>query len=133
MLAYVSRLIAFAFILTLTGCASGPTAQQIAAADYGSPVDQEQAEAQVKLYFKGVLKDPYSAHYQFGRAYRGYVVGSAFEGRQLSAGYLLDTQVNAKNSYGGYTGYKSYRFLFQSGALVKGYEMSPSGLIMPIF
>ncbi|MEW5666227.1 hypothetical protein AB1288_07815 [Pseudomonas putida] len=132
MVAHVSRILALSFILALAGCASGPTPEQIASIDYGPPVDQEQAESKVKFYFEGVLKDPYSAQYQFGKAQKGYVVGSAFDGRQLYAGYTMDVRVNAKNSYGGYTGYKAYRFVFQSGALIKGFELSPSGLIMPI-
>ncbi|MFJ1573027.1 hypothetical protein ACIOAU_15810 [Pseudomonas sp. NPDC088322] len=127
------RFIAVVSFAFLAGCASGPTPQQIAAADYGTAIDQDQAEERIKQYFSGTLKDPYSAQYQFGAIQKGYVIGSAIEGKQLYAGYLITANVNAKNSYGGYTGNQGYQFLFQNGALVKGLKMSPGGMMMPLF
>lgn len=117
----------------LVGCAAGPTPQQIASADYGSPISQEQAEDRIKQYFNGTLKDPYSAHYQFSKVEKGYIIGSAFEGKPLYAGYIISVNVNAKNSYGGYTGNQGYQFLFQNGLLVKGLKLNPSGVHMPLF
>ncbi|MCY1250095.1 hypothetical protein D9M71_818300 [compost metagenome] len=87
----------------------------------------------MKEYFNGTLKDPYSAQYQFSKVEKGYIIGSAFEGKPLYAGYIMSANVNAKNSYGGYTGNQGYQFLFQNGALVKGLKLSPSGVHMPLF
>lgn len=120
-------------IALLAGCASGPTPQDIANADYGSPIAQDQAETRIKQYFNGTLKDPYSAQYQFSPVQKGYIIGSAVEGKPLFAGYLISVNVNAKNSYGGYTGNQGYQFLFQNGALVKGLRLSPGGVHMPLF
>ncbi|MDD2108994.1 MULTISPECIES: hypothetical protein [Pseudomonas] len=133
MLARIHYLLIALALATLAGCAAGPTPQDIANADYGSPISQDQAEERVKQYFNGTLKDPYSAQYQFSQVEKGYVVGSAFDGRNLYAGYLISVDVNAKNSYGGYTGNKGYQFLFQNGALVKGMSRSPNGMLMPLF
>ena len=36
-------------------------------------------------------------------------------------GYLLEARVNAKNSYGGYTGAEPFRFLFFDGNLVSAH------------
>ncbi len=36
------------------------------------------------------------------------------------ATYLMGN-INAKNSYGGYTGYKTYEFLFYNGAILSAY------------
>lgn len=120
-------------VLTLAGCASGPTEQDSASADYGSVIHQDEAESQIKSYFNRSLKDPLSAQYTFSEVKKGYMIGNAFEGKPLYAGYVVMASVNAKNSYGGYTGAQSYHFLFQSGTLVRGLKVSPSGLVTPLF
>ena len=105
-------------LLALTGCASGPTPQDIAGANYGSAIEQEAAENRVKQYFNGTLKDPYSAQFQFSK---------------VEKGYIMTVNVNAKNSYGGYTGNQGYQFLFQNGLLVKGLKLHPSGIPTSLF
>ncbi|MNG29852.1 hypothetical protein D3C84_1153510 [compost metagenome] len=77
MLLQIHRLFIVLTLAILAGCASGPTSQQIANADYGTPIDQEQAETRVKEYFNGTLKAPYSAQYQFSKEEKGYIIGSA--------------------------------------------------------
>ena len=116
--------------MALAGCAAQPTAEQIAALNYGPPISQEWAEAQAKEAISSRLKDPYTAQFQFGQVYQGYVTGSAIEGHKLSPGYLLDVHVNARNSYGGYTGYKPYKFLFFNGKLVGSWQISKQGLML---
>ncbi|KAF0865937.1 MULTISPECIES: hypothetical protein [Pseudomonas] len=115
-------------LFLVTGCASKPTPEQIQAADYGASVYQEDAEKAVKNFFGIYLKDPDSARYSFGTVYRGYMVGSVFEGRKIEAGFLLDVTVNAKNSYGGYVGAKPYKFLIRNDNLVGGWEIGSSGI-----
>lgn len=122
----------FFSIFALAGCASKPTPEQIQSADYGASVYQDDAERAVKDFFGVYLKDPDSARYSFGNVYKGYMVGSAFEGRKLEAGYLLDVTVNAKNSYGGYVGAKPYKFLIRNERLVGGWEIGSSGLLMRV-
>lgn len=123
----------FFFASFLAGCASGPTPQEIANADYGTAVDKDVADAQMKAYFEGHLKDPYSAQYDFGSPEKGYMISGSFEGRQLYAGYVVTARVNAKNSYGGYVGMQTYQFLFQNGKLVRGNLLNPSGLVTRLF
>lgn len=119
-------------ISLLSGCAQQPTPEQISSANYGASVYQADAESAVKLFFSMYLKDPDSAKYGFGSVYRGYMVGSVFEGRKLEAGYLLDVTVNAKNSYGGYTGAKPYKFLLRNDQIVGGWEIGQSGIPIKI-
>lgn len=133
MLAKLYRLFSILTFIALAGCASGPTPQDIAGADYGPVMEQDQAETRVKQYFNGTLKDPYSAQFQFSRVEKGYIIGSAFEGKPLYAGYIVTVNVNAKNSYGGYTGNQGYQFLFQNGLLVKGLKLHPSGIPTSLF
>lgn len=116
----------------LQGCAPMPTQQEINSADYGYPISQDDAVNQAKGAFGLYLKDPESARYSFGSVYKGYFVGSAFEGRKLQAGYLLDVTVNAKNSYGGYVGAKPYKFLFRNGKIAGAWEVGSSGIFVKI-
>lgn len=116
----------------LQGCAPVPTQQEINSADYGYPISQDDAVSQAKGAFGIYLKDPESARYSFGTVYKGYFVGSAFEGRKLQAGYLLDVTVNAKNSYGGYVGPKPYKFLFRNGKISGAWEVGSSGIFVKI-
>lgn len=124
--------VAFA-VAAIAGCASGPTPEQIANADYGTPINQDQAEVRVKEYFDGVLKDPDSAKYKFSPIQKSHIVSSAWEGRQLYAGYVMTVKVNAKNSYGGYTGNEDYVFLFHNGVLTKGLKASSNGIPITLF
>ena len=122
----------FAQAALLQGCAQAPTQQEINSADYGYPISQDDAVSQAKGAFGIYLKDPESARYSFGPVYKGYFVGSAFEGRKLQAGYLLDVTVNAKNSYGGYVGAKPYKFLFRNGKIAGAWEVGSGGIFIKI-
>jgi hypothetical protein len=122
----------FLLCVLLSGCASKPTPEQISNADYGASVYQVDAEKAVREFFGIYLKDPDSARYSFGTVYRGYVVGSAFEGRKVEGGFLLDVTVNAKNSFGGYVGAKPYRFLIRNDRLIGGWEIGASGMLIKI-
>lgn len=124
-------LAALVFVI-LAGCASKPTPEQIQAADYGASVYQADAENAVKGFFNVYLKDPESARYSFGTVYRGYMVGSVFEGRKVEGGFLLDVTVNAKNSYGGYVGAKPYKFLLRNDKLIGGWEIGSSGIPLKV-
>ncbi len=110
------------FVWTLAGCAGGPpTAEQIAAADYGSPISQADAQAKATSYLKTTLKDPSSAQIDWDKVDKGWMRDAAIQGGQLYYGYKLDANVNAKNSFGGYVGYRKYMFLFQNGNLAHVY------------
>jgi hypothetical protein len=113
-------------MVALSGCVTAPTPREIAAADYGSPPTDH--KSQIKNYFSKVLKDPESARYgEFTEPRKGY---ARVEGRALISpdggawlptnvfGYEVSVQVNAKNSYGAYTGFERYLFLFRNGKIV---------------
>lgn len=119
---------AAAAALSLTACASmGPPSQaQIQSADYGNPITQEQAEKRAKFALGLMLKDPESARWDCTPVYRGWLKSSVLDGGVFYAGYRLDCQVNAKNSYGGYTGAKPYMFMFHNMELVAGWDASGS-------
>ncbi len=99
-------------LMLMSGCVAKPTPEQLARADYGEyPTNYERI---VKEFMVECLKDPDSAQYKFKAPYKGYVCKPPIQGGGVDKfGWLVDVQVNAKNSYGGYTGYKRYLFIFK--------------------
>lgn len=103
----------------VSGCASGPpTAKELAGADYGRQISQSEAESTAQAWLKTTLKDPSSAEIDWGSVGPGWARDGALTGGALTFGYKLDAQINARNSFGGRTGYKPYVFMFRNGSLV---------------
>ncbi len=104
--------------LALTGCAPKPPSQvEISTANYGSlPGDYQQ---QIKNYMNSILKDPESARYTFERPFKAYSQDGSLSSTNggVRYGYVAGVQVNAKNSYGGYTGNQLYVFMFSNGVM----------------
>jgi|SaaInl5LU_22_DNA_1037371.scaffolds.fasta_scaffold27240_2 hypothetical protein len=114
----------------LSACASRPpTSEELASADYGSIISQTDAQKQAERFFSNMLKDPYSVQYQWGSVYQGWMRHAPIHGGGLVFGYILEVNVNAKNSYGGYVGFKPYRFVFYNGTIktVYGQQKLNSG------
>ncbi len=110
-------------LTTLVACAATmPTQDQLAAADYGAPITQSAAEQQALGLLRTILKDPYSAQIEWSSVQTGWIREAPIHGGALRFGYILSASVNAKNSYGGYTGFKPYQFLFFNGDLVSAYS-----------
>ncbi|QYY33554.1 hypothetical protein K2O51_31480 (plasmid) [Cupriavidus pinatubonensis] len=98
--------------VSLSGCALPPSESELAAADYGSyPMNYEEI---IRDYMSSRLKDPFSAQYQFQNSpQRGfYGLGGA------QYGFVVCALINAKNSYGGYTGARPAYFMIRDGAVV---------------
>lgn len=107
-----SRLLAVLTVLAFQGCSTPPpTAQQLASADYGPFPHQFQVK--LATYLQATLKDPDTAKLSAP-------IGPARTYAGLSApvyGWGVCMGVNAKNSFGGYTGPKQYFFLFRNGEI----------------
>lgn len=70
----------------------------------------------VKTYFREVLKDPDSAKYSdISKPKKDFV----FEYQKPITGYSICLYVNAKNSFGGYTGKKLYWAFFKDNKLLR--------------
>lgn len=110
-------------IFLLSGCAMGPpTSEQLATADYGSPISQQDAETLAKKFLSRHLKDPNSATYEWNSVYTGWLREAPINGGSLKFGYILEGMVNAKNSFGGYTGSKPFKFIFYNGNISSVYS-----------
>lgn len=102
----------------LSGCAPKPPSPvEISTANYGTLPGNYQDL--VKAHFNAVLKDPESARYTFLPTYKGYSQDGALadSGGGVKFGYVIPVLVNAKNSYGGYTGNQQYAFIYSNGVL----------------
>ncbi|WP_424947039.1 hypothetical protein [Candidatus Spongiihabitans sp.] len=116
----VTKLFVIIPFIALSACASQPTASEIANADYGAyPAEYERI---VKGFLQRVLKDPSSA--QLRKIKGPHSQWSSYFGA-AKFGYAVCYGVNAKNSFGGYTGEKTHYFLIRNGSVVQ--HMSQRG------
>lgn len=106
------KLFLTAFIAVLSGCAAPPSAEEFAKADFG-PYPEEWKRI-ITDYSAARLKDPYSAQYNFlNSPTRGFIgLGGA------KYGWAVCALINAKNSYGGYTGGKLSFFLIRNNVVI---------------
>jgi outer membrane murein-binding lipoprotein Lpp len=102
----------------VSGCAT--TAPRQLASDFG--LAPQHYEPQVIAYFRGQLKDPDSAKYKFGDPYRAFTYKHVFYGPVSWSGYALDVEVNAKNGFGGYTGFTEYTVLLDGNTVKSALE-----------
>ncbi len=89
----------------------------VASADYGAY--PKNYESIVKSYISSTLKDPFSARFQFKKPFKAYLRNAPVTGGEPSVfGYMVYANVNAKNSYGAYVGWKPYKVLIRNGNVV---------------
>lgn len=96
----------------LAGCATPPFAPAPESA-FGSP--PRDPEAGARSYFDRILKDPVSARYQVGSPRKM----ECLIDQKVWAGWAVDVLVNAKNSYGAYTGDEMHRLFFEGDTVVR--------------
>jgi hypothetical protein len=114
-----NKILGYVLLLTLvSGCASSiPSPEEIANGDYGAQPSQEECETIAERKIRSVLKDPNSAMFNHAICYRGYGPNAII--LPLQFGYWQEGTVNAKNSYGGYTGGTGYKVLINNGRAVR--------------
>lgn len=94
-----------------------PTRSQLEDADFGPEPSVEEAESIATEYLDAVLKDPGSKIVSFGDIERRwYHIGWRWSPHRYAWG--LPATVNAKNSYGGYTGAQGWIFYFRGQLIV---------------
>ena len=86
--------------------------------DYGAPLTADY-EAIIKAKFLDTLKDPMSAQYLFSPPQTFWYKEAPLMGGRTYSGYSVAVKVNAKNGFGGYTGFEPYIFIFKNNNLIK--------------
>ena len=104
-------------LIAVSGCAL-PSKEVLETADYGEPIAQEDAQKIADAYLVRQLKDPESRRVTFYALEKGYCKPDGMFSDWVY-GYKMRTAVNAKNSFGGYTGKKFLDFFFINGKLLK--------------
>ncbi|MBC8549812.1 MAG: hypothetical protein ISR69_13455 [Gammaproteobacteria bacterium] len=108
------------FSLFLSGCMSVPTNQFVSSRYYGP--QPEDTEVVAKKHFYYALIDGESAVYQVNpRAIKIYSY-NPFGPEKLNLakyGWLIDGKLNAKNKFGGYTGWKDFYLIYRNGEVVE--------------
>lgn len=114
---YLRYVVLGLFLFILTACASSFDTLD-PNAEFGPQPDNY--EEKIKEHFQGILRDPQSAVYQFGEPQKGYANnGWALGGEVAWHGWLVDVEINAKNGFGGYTGFKPYVVYFKNDGVYK--------------
>jgi hypothetical protein len=108
-----------AIITMLSGCATAPATPQEQSRCGQQPTEAEIADS-VQVYIKNIgWKDPDSVHVQNIRmkgcssSWNGLINGGGH-----TIGWEIDFEVNAKNSYGGYTGFEPKSIMRTSDGIV---------------
>lgn len=110
------------FALFLSGCGVAYNVKRsqmlktATEADYGPPPPTNHQELEMQL-IRANLKDPDSAKCEFGGVTRD-AIQSGFASPTPILVWRTSVRVNAKNSYGGYTGFQPYHFAWRDGRVV---------------
>ena len=112
--------------ILFTGCVTTSTANETANADYGYEISQPECESHVREYFKRTLKDFESARITYGGCYKGWIAGDTFRSVPVAYGYVIEGSVNAKNSFGGYTGRTPFAAVIKNNTL-RRFDLARTG------
>lgn len=104
-------------LTVLAACSTVPGERALREADYGRQPDGAYREA-IRAAFADLLLDPGSARFEYGSPERGW--GSDENG--FVFGWVVWTQINSKNQFGAYTGWKTYKVLTVDGRVHSIYE-----------
>ncbi len=104
----------YLIFLFLFACANQPTKELIESSDYGpKPKDYKNL---VITYMQTTLKDPDSAKYNWNREpTKMWVVNPHGSGHLF--GWGTCALINAKNGFGGFSGFQKYFFFFKDNQI----------------
>ncbi|MCC8686085.1 hypothetical protein [Xanthomonas campestris] len=117
--------------LAVAGCASAPTQQAISSADYGTPMTPQECQTVAREHITRLLKDPSSAQFRDEPSCdRGWSGKAPLLGMEAAFGYTQTGQVNGKNAFGGYVGFRQYQVLMRNGRVVRSCMADQNGLCL---
>ena len=130
----VFPLLGLACCWAMNGCgiAAQANAQKLQASskpsDWGEPPPADYKQ-RVTAFLRERLKDPESAQYDWKEPLRG-VIQKGFASPNVMRAWLTPVNINAKNSFGGYTGFEPFSFAWKDGRMIAYFrqEITPDGL-----
>ena len=125
-------LIGVMFAISMAGCASAPNQKEIAEANYGNPMSPADCKALAQRTIASQLKDPSSAQFRSEQpCFKGWLSSVPIYGMKAEFGYLQKGEVNGKNSYGGYVGFRPYMVIMRNGSVVRSCLTDSDGICSP--
>lgn len=110
----------FGIISIVSGCATGPTKEELANADFGKNLNEKECQVIAQDFISKKLKDPDSAKFAFAnKCEKGFTSSVPILGLPIAYGWMQKGEVNAKNSFGGYTGFSKFMVLMKDGKPVR--------------
>jgi hypothetical protein len=94
-------------------------------------MSEKQCTDVAENYIRSTLKDPFSAQFSStGACTKGAMKQGFLQGGATFFGYLQKGAVNAKNSYGGYVGFRPYMAIIHDGIVVNYCIEDKDGICM---
>ena len=121
--------------LLVSGCQTAPSKEAVASAEYGPYPDNYKELIQAFVARVAIDPDPNSTKVEFELPVKGYMPESnnPFAPYPYEFGWIVNTWVNGKNRYGGYTGERPWTFLLRDGEIrlirsvaITGYYARPT-------
>lgn len=129
---YRSMTVGIVAAIALTGCASAPSQQEMGSADYGSEMSAAECKTLAQQTISNKLKDPSSAQFRNEQpCFKGWMSSVPIMGLKAAFGYLQKGEVNGKNAFGGYVGFRPYMVLMRNGTVVRSCITDADGICMP--
>ena len=120
-----------ALLPLLTACASGPTPEQLSQADYGNEPSISECTSIAEGVISSSLKDPDSARFRNSQCFKGHWGSVPILGMGIQYGWIQKGEVNGKNAYGGYVGFRTYQVLIKNGTPIRYCTNDSDGICMP--
>jgi hypothetical protein len=112
------RIAALIGVGIMAGCVSGPSAREVADANYG-PLPSINYREVIRDHMDPTFFDWRSAQYKFTEPYPGWLRDPEELGGTVQFGYKVDVLINAKGAKGKYIGFEPYTFLFKDNQLIR--------------
>lgn len=115
--------------LAVAGCAETATLADRQSADYGREMSQAECETVARNNVLPYLKDPQSARITYSECRKSVAHSVPIFGLPKQAGYRIVANVNAKNSFGGYTGAQPWVMWLKDGKAIRRTQPVDGALI----
>lgn len=115
----------------MVGCAQAPTQTALANANYGPDVTQEDCERIAQEAIGARMKDAGAAQYRFGTCEKGWMPSVPMFSMPIQYGYVQRGEVNGKNSFGGYVGFRPFYVLIRSDNAIRAAIDDGTGMALP--
>ncbi len=100
-------------------------------ADYGRDMSADECVKVAERVIANTLKDPAAAQFRHSPCLKGAWGSAPLLGMKAAFGWMQRGEVNGKNSYGGYVGFKSYQALINDGVVVRYCVTDDNGACWP--